>query len=29
MIDVIVQSGRYPVTATNLAQFVVEGEKRY
>jgi type II secretory pathway component PulK len=29
MIDVIAQSGRYPPSATNLAQFVVEGEKRY
>ena len=29
MIDVIVQSGRYPPTASNLSQFVVEGEKRY
>jgi Tfp pilus assembly protein PilX len=29
MIDVIAQSGRYPSTATNLSQFVVEGEKRY
>ena len=29
MIDVIAQSGRYPPTATSLAQFVVEGEKRY
>jgi hypothetical protein len=29
MIDVIAQSGRYPPTATNLSQFVVEGEKRY
>src|SRR5439155_2678088 len=29
MIDVIAQSGRYPPTATGLAQFVVEGEKRY
>jgi hypothetical protein len=28
-IDVIAQSGRYPPSATNLAQFVVEGEKRY
>jgi hypothetical protein len=29
MIDVIAQSGRYPPSATNLAQFIVEGEKRY
>jgi Tfp pilus assembly protein PilX len=29
MIDVIAQSGRYPPNATTLAQFVVEGEKRY
>jgi hypothetical protein len=29
MIDVIAQSGRYPPNATNLSQFVVEGEKRY
>jgi hypothetical protein len=29
MIDVIAQSGRYPPTATNMSQFVVEGEKRY
>ncbi len=29
MIDVIAQSGRYPPTATNLSQFVAEGEKRY
>ncbi len=29
MIDVIAQSGRYPPTATDLANFVVEGEKRY
>jgi len=28
-IDVIAQSGRYPPTAANLSQFVVEGEKRY
>jgi hypothetical protein len=25
----IAQSGRYPTAATNLSQFVVEGEKRY
>lgn len=29
MIDLIAQSGRYPSSATSLAQFVVEGEKRY
>lgn len=29
MIDVIAQSGRYPPAAKNLADFVVEGEKRY
>ena len=29
MIDVIAQSGRYPPNASNLAQFVVQGEKRY
>ena len=29
MIDVIAQSGRYPTNATSLANFVVEGEKRY
>jgi hypothetical protein len=29
LIDVIAQSGRYPPVATNLADFVVEGEKRY
>ena len=29
MIDVIAQSGRYPSNATGLANFVVEGEKRY
>jgi hypothetical protein len=29
MIDVIAQSGRYPPNATSLANFVVEGEKRY
>ena len=29
MIDLIAQSGRYPPTATDLSQFVVEGEKRY
>jgi hypothetical protein len=29
MIDVIAQSGHYPPNATTLAQFVVEGEKRY
>ena len=29
MIDVIAQSGRYSPVATNLSDFVVEGEKRY
>lgn len=29
MIDVIAQSGRFPALATNLSQFVVEGERRY
>ena len=29
MIDVIAQTGRYPPNAGNLANFVVEGEKRY
>jgi hypothetical protein len=29
MIDVIAQSGRYSPIATNLSDFVVEGEKRY
>jgi hypothetical protein len=29
MIDVIAQPGRYPPTASSLADFVVEGEKRY
>jgi hypothetical protein len=29
MIDVIAQSGRYPPSAKDLADFVVEGEKRY
>ena len=29
MIDVIAQSGRYPPSAKGLADFVVEGEKRY
>ena len=29
LIDVIAQSGRFPPNATSLAQFVVEGEKRY
>jgi hypothetical protein len=29
MIDVIAQSGRYPPAATDLSQFIVEGEKRY
>jgi hypothetical protein len=29
MIDLIAQSGRYPATATDVSQFIVEGEKRY
>jgi Tfp pilus assembly protein PilX len=29
LIDVIAQTGRYPPGATNLSQFIVEGEKRY
>ena len=29
MIDVIAQSGRYPANAGSLANFMVEGEKRY
>ena len=29
MIDLIAQSGRYPPSAKDLADFVVEGEKRY
>lgn len=29
MIDILCQSGRYPATAQNINQFVVEGEKRY
>ena len=29
MIDVVAQSGRYPVSAQNFSNFVVEGEKRY
>ena len=29
MIDVIAQTGRCPPGATNLSQFVVQGEKRY
>ncbi|HEV2841926.1 MAG TPA: hypothetical protein VGW39_11415 [Chthoniobacterales bacterium] len=29
LIDLIAQSGRYPAAATNLSQFIVEGEKRY
>lgn len=29
MIDVICQAGRYPKTASDLDQFVVEGEQRY
>ena len=29
LIDVITQTGRYPKTATNPGQFLVEGERRY
>ena len=29
MIDMIAKSGRYPPTAADLTQFVVEGERRY
>jgi hypothetical protein len=29
LIDVIAQSGRYPPTATNLSEFIVEAERRY
>ena len=29
LIDVIAQAGRYPPNATSLAQFVVEGERRF
>ena len=29
MIDLFAQTGRYPPSATNLSNFVVEGEKRY
>jgi len=29
LVDVVAQSGRYPPTASTLADFVVEGEKRY
>lgn len=29
MIDVIAQSGRYAPGATNLANFITEGEQRY
>jgi len=29
MIDVVAQTGRYPQSATTLANFVVEGEQRY
>ncbi|MEY2493714.1 MAG: hypothetical protein QOJ45_206 [Verrucomicrobiota bacterium] len=29
MIDVVAQSGRYPVGATSLGEFIVKGEKRY
>jgi hypothetical protein len=29
MLDIIVQSGRYPPNDSTLAGFVVEGEQRY
>jgi len=29
LIDIIAQAGRYPPTASSLAQFAVEGERRY
>jgi hypothetical protein len=29
MIDLVAQAGKYPATATNADQFVVEGERRY
>ncbi|PTY06034.1 hypothetical protein DB346_01325 [Verrucomicrobia bacterium LW23] len=29
LIDVVAQTGRYPASATGLADFIVEGEKRY
>jgi hypothetical protein len=29
MIDLVAQTGRYPASATNLDQFVVEGQQRY
>jgi hypothetical protein len=29
MVDVIAQTGRYPMTATNISSFMVEGEQRY
>lgn len=29
LVDLVVQSGRYPVTATQLSQFQVDSEKRY
>jgi hypothetical protein len=29
IIDIIAQSGRYPINATDLGQFQIEGEKRY
>ena len=29
LIDVVAQTGRYPQNASNLDQFVVEGERRY
>jgi hypothetical protein len=29
MVDLIVQSGRYPAGASNVDQFSVDGERRY
>jgi hypothetical protein len=29
LIDLIAQTGHYPPSSNNLANFVVEGEKRY
>jgi len=29
MIDVVAQTGRYPLTSTTLDQFVVDGEQHY
>ncbi len=29
MVDLVAQTGRYPTTATNLDQFLVEGQRRY